>query len=169
MHIRHLSLNLAAAAPLALAALSLAPQAHADSVLVAETNLVSGTLSTSDSFVAPTAGKVTVSVQSLNWPTALSSLSFSATSASSVLMSWSGSGLSSDVATFEVGAGTYFTHIMASAGGVLDLGLYSMTLTFSPNAVPLPAGGWLLLTGLFAIAGLAHAARPRELTGTTGA
>jgi hypothetical protein len=155
-------------APLALACLSAAPHARADSILLAQTTLISGSTSTVDSFTTATAGKVTVSLQSLAWPTPLSALSFSATSADKVISSWSGTGLDSELATFEVGAGTYFAHIMATATGAMDMGLYSLMMTFSPNAptVPLPASGWLLLTGMFVLMGLARAVRPFDLMGT---
>ena len=171
MTTKRTSLKLALLAPLALTALTAAPHARADTILLAQTTLVSGTVSTVDSFTAPSAGAVTVTLQSLNWPTALSALSFSATSATQVLASWNGTGLSRDVATFDVGAGTYFTHVMATAGGVFNLGLYSMMLTFTPNTspVPLPASGWMLLTGLFALAGLARVVRGSELTGVAPA
>jgi hypothetical protein len=117
------SLKLALVAPLALTALAAAPHARADSILLAQTTLVSGSVSTDDSFTVAKSGTVTVSLQTLNWPVALSALSFSANSATRLLASWDGSGLASDVATFNVGAGTYFTHVMATATGSLDLGL----------------------------------------------
>jgi hypothetical protein len=164
------SLKLGLVAPLALGALAVTPHAWADSILLAQTTLVVGSESTVDSFVAPTAGKVSVTLNSLNWPTPLSALSFSATSANQVLASWNGMGMTSNTATFDVGAGTYFAHIMATAGGALDLGLYSMMMTFSPTSpVPLPASGWMLLTGMFVLVGLARATRPFELTGTARA
>ena len=163
------ALKLAVLAPLALAAMAVAPHARADNILLAQTTLVTGTVSTVDSFTAPTAGTVTVNLQSLNWPASLNALSFSATSSNQVLASWSGTGLASDVATFDVTAGTYFTHIIATAGGMLDMGLYSMMLTFTPSGspppVPLPASGWMLLTAMFVLAGLARGMRPLELTG----
>src|SRR5215472_15358779 len=112
MTTKRMSLKLALVAPLALTALAAAPHARADSVLLAQTTLVSGSASTVDSFTAPTAGAVTVSLTSISWPAALNSLSFSATSANQVLASWNGTGVSSDVATFDVTAGTYFTHIL---------------------------------------------------------
>jgi hypothetical protein len=155
-------------APLLVTGLSMAPHAWADSILLAQTTLVSNTESTVDSFTAPTAGTVTVSLQSLNWPAALSALSFSATSANQVLASLNGTGLASDSATFDVGAGTYFAHVAATAGGPLDVGLYSMLMTFAPT-VPLPSSGWLLLTGMFVLVGLARAVRPFESTGTAAA
>jgi hypothetical protein len=170
MKTKRTSLKLSLMAPLVVASLSMAPHAWADSILMAQTTLVSGTESTVDSFTAPTAGTVTVSLQSLNWPTALNALSFSATSATQVLAAFDGTGLSSQTASFDVGAGTYFAHIVASAGGTLDLGLYSLMMTFSATpTVPVPSSGWLLLTGMFVIAGLARAVRPFDLTGTAAA
>jgi hypothetical protein len=158
-------------APLALACLSAAPHARADTILLAQTTLVNGSESTVDSFTAPTVGTVTVSLKSLKWPVALSTLSFSATSATQVLASWSGTGLSSDVATFDVGAGTYFAHIMASAAGAMNMGLYSLMISFNPSTptVPLPSSQWMLLTGMFILAGVARFARPFDLKGTAEA
>jgi hypothetical protein len=43
-------------------------------------------------------------------------------------------------------------------------------MTFSPTpTVPLPSSGWLLLTGMFVLVGLARAVRPTELMGTAEA
>lgn len=164
------SLKLGLLAPLALIGLSAAPHARADSILLAQTTLVNGSQSTVDSFTTPGAGTVTVSLQSLNWPADLAALSFSATSADQVLAYWNGGGtVTSEVTSFKVGEGTYFAHILATAGSSsLNLGLYSLIMTFTP-AVPLPASGWMLLTGLFVLGGLVRAVRPFELTGTAGA
>ena len=141
------SLKLALVAPLALTALVAAPHARADSILLAQTTLVAGTESTVDSFSTSTTGTVSIDLQTLNWPAPLSALSFSATTGSSLLSNWlwTGQGSSSDVMTFDVGAGTYFTHVMATAAAAsMDLGLYSMLLTFSPTSSRcrcLPAAG----------------------------
>jgi hypothetical protein len=161
-------------APLALMCLSAAPHARADSILLAQATLVNGTSSTVDSFVAPSAGALTVSLKALRWPTEtpLSALSFAVTSASQVLRSWSGTRANpsesetlSESETFDVAAGTYYAHIAATAAGALNLGLYSLMLTFSPSApaVPLPSSDWMLLTGMFVLAGLARVARPFDL------
>ncbi len=157
--------------PMALSSLAVAPHAWADSVLLSQSTMVVGTESTTDTFVAPSAGTVTVSLTPFSWAAGLSALSFSASSASQVLASFSATGVTTDTATFNVGAGSYFANIMATATpGGLDMGLYSMRLSFSPTpTVPLPSSGWLLLTGMFVLAGLARAVRPLELMGTAEA
>ena len=157
--------------PMALTGLAVAPHAWADSVLLAQSTMVVGSESTTDTFTAPTAGTVTVSLNSFGWASTLSALSFSASSATQVLASWNGTGVTSDTATFNVGPGSYFANIVATATdtpGGLDLGLYSLRMTFTP-AVPLPSSGWLLLTGMFVLAGLVRAVRPLELMGTAEA
>ena len=165
------SLKLGLLAPLALIGMAAAPHARADSILLAQTTMVVGSNSTVDSFTTPGAGTVNVSLQNLAWPPPLSALSFSATTASQVL--WYGGGsMNNELASFNVGAaGTYFAHIMATAGGDLNIGLYSLLLTFTPGtpSVPLPSSGWLLLIGMFALAGILRAARPFELMGTAEA
>jgi hypothetical protein len=151
----------------ALVALSLgrSPLAHADTLLLATTDLVSGTSAATFSFSAPTSGTVTARITSLPWPVPLSALSFSATTATDTLSSWSSSGAMSapQVETFQVGAGTYFAHITATAGGSLDLGLYSMMLTFSPSAVPLPAAAGMLFIGLLILGALRKTMHDRPL------
>ena len=142
-------------------ALGRSPLARADSLLLASTDLVSGTSAATFSFDAPTNGMVTARLTSLPWPVPLDKLSFSATTATDTLAQWSGSGNSSSayVETFQVGAGTYFAHVTATAGGDLNLGLYSLLLSFAPSAVPLPAAAGLLLLGalvLFALRGTMH-------------
>ena len=168
-----LSLKLGLAAPLALATLAMAPKAHADSILLAQSTLVVGSSATTDTFVAPTAGIVTWNLNPMNgWAqpapnvNSLSALSFSATSADQVLASWGGD--ASQGGSFVVGPGTYFANIMATASGQgLDMGIYSLMMTFAP--VPLPASGWMLLTGMFVLAGVLRAIRPFESMGTAEA
>jgi hypothetical protein len=141
------------------------PAAQADTLLLATTDLVSGSSAATFSFNAPTSGTVTARLTGLPFPVPLNALSFSTTTATSTLANWTaGSGEMSTpyVDTFQVGAGTYFAHVMATAGGDLNLGLYSLMLTFSPSAVPLPAAAGLLLIGvlvLFALRGTMRAPR----------
>lgn len=146
----------------ALVGLIAAPVVNADQILIAQTSMISGTVSTVDSFTAPAAGTITLQLANLPWPTALSSLSFFASSASQVLASGSvpppsGALSGTLLDTFQVsGPGTYFAHVTgtASASSPLDLGLYSMQVSFAP-AVPLPAAAWLLVGGLLMLLGLA--------------
>ena len=150
-----------------LATLSFAhsPLAYADTVLKAATTLVSGSSADTYSFTTSSSGTVTAQIASVPWPVPLSALSFSATTASNTLSSWSSTAPTStpQVETFQVGAGTYFAHVMATAGaGPLDLGLYSLMLTFTPSAVPLPAAGGMLLFGLLVLFGLRGTLRAPE-------
>jgi len=125
--------------------------ALADMVLLSETSLVSGSQSAVYSFVTPGAGTVAITISNINWPQPLSSLSMVAATPSSVLSSWaSGNGESSPTLYFKVtNSGQYFADVNAIASGLLDLGVYSLSVTFIPaaNPVPLPASGWLLLAG----------------------
>jgi hypothetical protein len=157
--------------PMALTGLAVAPHAWADTVMPpAQATMVSGTESTTDNFSVSQAGVVTVTVNSFGWGAPLSALSFSASSATQVLASFSANGVTSDTASFNVTPGSYFTNVMATASGSMELGLYSLQMTFSPTpTVPLPSSGWLLLTGMFVLVGLARAVRPLELMGTAEA
>jgi len=127
-----------------------APQARADMMLLANTTMVTGTQSSVMSFSAPTEGYVTATLQNLNWQKPLSALSFQATSGADVLSSWSGPD-ASKTETFKVTAGNYFAHIVATTADEFDVGLYSLNLSFTPSAVPLPASSLLLLTGIFGL------------------
>jgi hypothetical protein len=149
----------------ALSALAAAP-VRADTVLANETNLVSGTQSMVQAFTVPTAGTVTVQLTNIAWPQALSALTFIASTSSQVLSSWDA--LNSGSETFSVsGPGTYYAHVTGTATGPLDLGLYSMTLSFvsAIAPVPLPAGSGLLLGGLLMLlaGAAAHSHRQRLL------
>jgi hypothetical protein len=134
------------------------PKAQADQLLKASTTLVYGSSADTFSFSTPGAGTVTAEVSSLPWPVPLSALSFVATTSSETLSSWSTTSpmASPQIETFDVaGAGTYFAHVMATAGGTLDMGLYSVMLTFSSSAaVPLPAAIELFLLGVFVLLAL---------------
>jgi hypothetical protein len=146
----------------ALLGLAAGTAAHADEILVAQTNMISGTVSTVDSFTAPGNGTVTIQLANIPWPAALSSLSFFASNATQVLASGTvpppnGPVSGTTLESFQVTPGTYFAHITGTAApaapGSYDLGLYSMQVSFAP-AVPLPAAGFLLGGGLLVLAGL---------------
>jgi hypothetical protein len=127
--------------------------AQASTELVAATTLVSGSQTTVLSFQAPGPGTVSVQLTNLDWPQALTSLSFMAASASNVLSSWSDTSMSTQSASFQVVAGgPLFADITATAGGPLDLGAYSLALSFTPAApVALPASGVLLFSGILGL------------------
>jgi hypothetical protein len=131
-----------------------ASSARADMLLLSDTTLVTGSESSVFSFTAPGPGTVTAQLTNLAWPQALSGLSFVAGSANNVMASWSNAaqpGAGTQMVNFQVGSGgTYFADVTATPGGSLGLGVYSLTLNFSPAAptVPLPASGWLLLAGI---------------------
>jgi len=147
--------------------LGFTPTAAAETLLKAATTMVYGTSADTYSFNAPSAGTVTAQVSSVPWPVPLTALSFSVTTATDVLPSLHPSAAQpaafamSDpqAETFQVGPGTYFAHVMATAGGSLDLGLYSIILTFTPSAVPLPAAGSLLLMGVVVLLALRRTMR----------
>jgi len=143
-----------------------AGSARAEMVLLSSTTLVSGTESASFSFDAPGPGTVEAQVANLDWPQPLTSLNFLATTGNQVLSSWSNQsslgGPNWQTLYFQVRPGTYFADVLASAGGPLDLGLWSLSLTFTPAAVPLPSSLALLLAGLVGFALLLRQARLRQ-------
>lgn len=122
---------------------------HAE-ILLVSTPLVQGSLASATPFSVPGAGTVTAILSDLDWPARLASLTFAATTPTSVLASLNGPGQVS----FNVsGPGVYSAVVgaVASPTSFLGLGWYSMTVDFAP-AVPLPASVWLLLSGLGCLA-----------------
>lgn len=113
---------------------------------LARTEMITGT----DSIVLPfvvsggmPAGSVTVTLSDLAWPGLMSSLSFAATTSTSLLSQLTAPGS----VTFGIdGPGTYFATVYGVADPNFGSGLYSLNLKYSP--VPLPAAAWLLLSGL---------------------
>ncbi len=136
-----------------------APAAVASMVLM-ETNVFFDSQSQMVSFVAPSAGTFTAELADLAWPQALSAFSFTASSASQVLTSWTmptTNQAATYFKTFSVGtAGTYWAQLTGVASpGTYDMGAYGLSISFAPSAVPLPASDWMLLAGLFGLAGFA--------------
>jgi hypothetical protein len=147
-----------------LLSLLLAPMVQAESVLLSDTSLVSGSQSEVFSFQAPGPGILSIQLTDVDWPQTLSSLSFMAGTGSQVLTSWSDTGSQSRAnLSFQITGGHYFADVLASAGGTLDLGVYSLSIQFTPTSpVPLPASGVLLLTGLVAIIVVRRAAHAKR-------
>ncbi len=147
---------------LAVLSLGRSPLAHADTLLKAATVLVVGSSADTLSFDAPGSGTITAQISSTPWPVPLSALSFSVTTATNTLSSWSTSAAmeAPQTETFQVsGGGTYFAHVMATAAGSLDLGLYSVMVSFSPSAVPLPGAAGMLLIGMLVLFALRRTMR----------
>jgi hypothetical protein len=135
---------------LLIAGLSAAPRAQADPILVSQTSMISGTFSGVYTFSTTQAGTLNLRLENIAWPERLAALSCNLYDGQTLLGSLATTGeLQIEVA----GAGTYFSHLFAQAAGALDLGLFSLNVTFHPSvsAVPLPATIWLLLSvlGLF--------------------
>jgi len=143
--------------------LSMAGTAHADTVGMGTKLYESTTLVTQAHIDLQTlnlsgASTLTVKLTDLKWPDLLGSLSFTLFDATHVLGTYVLGGASN---TFNVdSAGTYYASIFSAPGAGKAGGLYNAQVYFAPSvpAVPLPAAGWLLFSG---IAGLA-AIRPKH-------
>lgn len=127
--------------------------ARADTIVLQQSALIGGTQTSVAAFAAPGAGTLTVTLTDLAWPTRLTTLTFALSTATSVLGTMNGAGTQS----FTVGgAANLFAHVYGVTSTPLDLGLYSLSVNFTP--VPLPSAAVLLLAGM----GLFAAARDRR-------
>jgi hypothetical protein len=131
---------------------SAAPRAHADPVLVSQSSMISGSFSGVYTFSTTQAGTLSLRLENIAWPERLAALSCNLYDGQTLLGSLATTG---ELQIQVAGAGTYFSHLFAQAAGVLDLGLFSLNVTFHPSvsAVPLPAAVWMLLSviGFFGI------------------
>jgi hypothetical protein len=127
------------------------PQARAETLETA-TNLFSGSQATDYTINVPTAGALDVTLTDLDWPAPLGNVTLSLTTAKSVLQPMSETG--NDPVFSITTPGNYYVHVLGQAGGALNLGAYSLAVTFQPNAVDLPASVWLFLGGLAGLVGL---------------
>ena len=131
--------------------------AHADTTLVSDTGQIVGTAinTVSYSFDVSGPGSVSVSLADVGFNSALSNLSLTL-AGSKPLGQLTGVGTE----TFDIsGSGTYFAYVTGqattgpSAGLHLNLGLYSLNISFSPlAAVPLPPGFALMASALACMA-----------------
>jgi len=100
-------------------------------------------------------GKLSITVSDLQWPQALSSLSFTISNTTTVLARWAGVGrLDFDV----ISPGALFATVFASPDSSVGVGLYHINVAFAAGpvgpTVPLPASMWLLLSGVCGFAAL---------------
>jgi hypothetical protein len=98
-------------------------------------------------------GRWTVTVADLAWPQVLQGLSFTITDFSQELDRHEGAGtLIYDVLVPT----TLFTTVYAFPNAAAGMGVYHINVAFTPAVpqVPLPAAGWLLLSGVCGFAAL---------------
>jgi len=131
------------------------------STVLSTTTEVFGSGTAVYSFDAPSAGTLNVQLTDVGWPTRLSSLTATIYSPTDSLGSLSAAG---DLTLLVSGPSDLSAFISAHAQGALNLGLYSVDITFSPNAspVPLPSTGLLLTGGIGILGTLGWRWRRRE-------
>jgi hypothetical protein len=101
-------------------------------------------------FVSSVAGKVTISVQRIDWGDLFSQLSTTVSLFDRPDLVFNGNALT----MFDVTAGERFTtSIFGQVARTGGFGAYRLDILFLPSGtqVPLPAGAWLLLSGLAAL------------------
>jgi hypothetical protein len=149
--LRRIAAALALSAALLGASAAQAGQIFSGSQLIEGTSAVS---SVSYTFNVSGSGVLTVALDDLDWPTSLSDLTFTATTASGVIGQLDGAGQ----ASFDVtSGGTLYAYVTGEAtnptsGPAYDVGLYSLKVGFTPAPVPLPASLALLLAALLGFA-----------------
>jgi hypothetical protein len=121
-------------------------------VLLAQSTLVINQQSNVYDLTVPGPGTLTIQLDDLVWPNALTSLSFSLDSARSVL-GWVAS--DGELSLSIARGGSYYVDVTGVAGGALALGVYSVQADFCPQGVvPLPGALVLLLSGLGILVGV---------------
>lgn len=138
---------------LALGAMS----AHADflpGTVFDSTTLVTGAGLNAGSFSVSGPGTLTIKLSDLLWPQAAQTLDFALSSVGGVVANLSGVG----ELKYEVtGPATFFASVYAvpDVGSTTPGAVYNLNISFVPSAaVPLPAGAWLVMSGLAGLAGL---------------
>lgn len=117
---------------------------------IERSEVFSGT--TPQSFVLPVSvtapGTIQITLTDLDWPQRLAALSFAATTSTQVLARSNTPGV---LSFFMASAGNFSAEVFGTTSGSLAMGLFGMRIDYAP--VPLPAGVWLLLSGLMALCG----------------
>jgi hypothetical protein len=148
---RSVAAALALAAGLLGSAAAQAGQIFSSSQLIEGTSVIS---SVSYTFNVSGPGVLTVDLDDLAWPTGLTDLTFTATTASQVIGQLNGAGQESFDLT---SGGTIYAYVTGEAtnpatGPAYGVGLYTLSVGFTPSSVSLPASLALLLAGLLALA-----------------
>jgi hypothetical protein len=131
--------------------------ARADQIL-SDSHMMTGTSVISDvgyKFTVAGPGVLDVSLKDLSWPTSsLTDLSFSANTPTNLLGQFNGAG----AASYDItSGGTIYAYVTGEAtnpasGPAYGAGLYTLDISFTPSAVPLPASLGLLLVALMGFA-----------------
>ena len=138
-------------------------------LILSSSTLVQGTSVVSEvkyTFEVSGPGRLDVNLADMVWPASLNDLSFTAASSSSVLGQFNGAGQ----ASFDItSGGTLYAYVTGEAGNPADgpaygLGLFNLSIFFTPAAVPLPSSLGLLLVALLAMALFPLAFRRPALT-----
>lgn len=129
---------------------ALAPRAHADNIpaaMIQSTTMVTGNASTVYTLNTNGPGKLTVRLENISWPERLASLDCSIYSNDGLVTALQGT---TEWSLMTTGPASFYANVLAGAGGRLNMGLFSIRMTFESAAslVPLPAAGWLLASVL---------------------
>jgi hypothetical protein len=122
------------------------------------TTLVSAPTITVTQLDLTSAGTLQISLNDLAWPELAQSLSFSLSTPTSVIERQSTSGTTPTLFSYEVtGPMTLFASVYAAPRATARAALYHMNISFTSVApVPLPAGVWLLLSGLAGLSAMSR-------------
>ncbi len=142
-----------AVAALAVLVTLLGASAAQAGLIVSSSQLLQGTSVISEikyTFNVSGPGTLDVSLTDMDWPANLQDLSFTAATSSSVIGQIIGPGQ----ASFDIASGgTLYAYVTGEAtnsvtGPAYGIGLFNLSISFTPSAVPLPASLALLLAAL---------------------
>ncbi len=133
---------------------------HANPTLFSQSQVVWANQPNVDAFNISGAGQLTLSLDAYVIPNTLSNLQFGVTDLASTSVNLGGP---RTLTLSLTGPQTVYLDVFGSGSGAAGIGIYNVTAKFisATSAVPLPASGLLLLSGLVSGVGLAFARRER--------
>lgn len=120
------------------------------------TQIVWGSSLSVSSFDVSGAGQLSIELEDIEWPTALSELTLLVTDLNDVWQQLDVTDGIGNLLLDVASAGQFFVAVYARTEGD-EPGLYHLSASFAP--VPLPAAAWLLLSGLVAVGATARKRR----------